>query len=271
MQDFVPIPQKGGLLPKPPLEVSLAFCDPELGQSFAAGQSVASLVAPTPAPGRPASYPPLSWSSPRLAAPRNPKPLALGAGIGGMGSSASRAQPVPNPAGPPGTEPDQNWDALKRLKHSRSAMWTDEMARIVEHNLRHNRDLAPRPNENRCKWDIRVDATYDYYYPVMVKWLSTPLPPTQAPGQKQREHHPPKSGQPPEERGQHQPQEHPEGYHGGDSTYQGVDRFMGTGTRHGRQGGRTRASRPVGRGPMAQGRLPGSPGWPRERRKPPAR
>ena len=140
-----------------------------------------------------------------------------------MGSSASRAQPVQDPAEPPGTVPDQNWDAFKRLKHSRGAMWTDEMASVVEHNLRHNWDLGPRPDENRCRWDIRVDATYDYYYPVTVKWLSTPLPPAQAPGQKQREHHPPKSEQPPEERGQHQPQEHPEGHHGGDSTHQKGD------------------------------------------------
>ena len=113
-------------------------------------------------------------------------------------------------------------------------------------------------------------------YDVMVKWLSAPMPPAQGPRQEQREHNPPNSEQPPEERGRRQPQEHPEDHHGGSSAYvpeggPGVDRIMGTGRRHWRQGGRTRASRPVERGPMAEGRIPGSPGWPRERRRPSAR
>ena len=105
--------------------------------------------------------------------------------------------------------PDQNWDALERFKHSRGAIWTDGMASVVEHNLRHNWDFARRPDENWRRWDIRVNATYDYHYTVMIKWLGTPLPTAQAPGQKQWEHHPPKSEQLPEERGWHQPQEYP--------------------------------------------------------------
>ena len=91
------------------------------------------------------------------------------------------------------------------------------MVSIVEHNLRHNWDLAPRPEENRCRWDIRVDATYGYYYDVMVQWLITPLQPAQRPGQGQREHNPPNSEKLLEERRWHQPQEHPEDHHGGGS------------------------------------------------------
>ena len=79
-----------------------------------------------------------------------------------MGSAASGARGVPDPTKEPGPVTDQNWDAFERLKHNHSAMWTDETASIVEHNLRHNWDLAPCPGEDRCKWDICVDATYDY-------------------------------------------------------------------------------------------------------------
>ena len=117
-----------------------------------------------------------------------------------MGSAASRTRGVPDPTERPGPVPDQNWDALERLKHSRGAMWTDEMASIVEHNLRHNWDLAPRPGENRCMWDIRVDATYDYYYTGMAQWLNKPLQAAQGSGQGQQEHNPPNSEKPPEER-----------------------------------------------------------------------
>ena len=192
-----------------------------------------------------------------------------------MGSSASRAQPAPSPAEPPRTVPDQNWDALERFKHSRSAMWTDETASIVEHNLRRNWDPAPRPDENRCRCNIRVDATYDYYYHVMVKWLGTPLQTLKPQGRSRRSTTRRSRNSPRRNGGGTSPRSTPRATtwmrlvlpEGGP----GVDRFTGTGTRHGRQGGRTRASRPVGRGPMAQGRLPGSPGWPRERRKPPAR
>ena len=113
-----------------------------------------------------------------------------------MGSAASRARGVPDPTEGPGPGPDQNWDALERLKHSPGALWTDEMASTVEHNLRHNWDLAPRPDENRCKWNIRVDATYDYYYEVMVQWPTKPLQAAQGPGQGQREHNPSNSEKP---------------------------------------------------------------------------
>ena len=78
-----------------------------------------------------------------------------------MGSAASGARGIFDPTAGPGPGPDQNWDTPERLKHSRGALRTDEMASIVEHNLRHNWDLAPRPDENHCRWDIRVDATCD--------------------------------------------------------------------------------------------------------------
>ena len=127
---------------------------------------------------------------------------------------------VLDPTGGPGPVLDQNWGAFERLKHSRGALWTDGMASIVEHSLRHNWDFAPRPGESRGMWDMRVDATYDHHYSGMVQWLNKPLQAAQGPGQGQREHNPPNSEKPPEEWGWHQPQERPRDHHGGGSGYQ---------------------------------------------------
>ena len=57
----------------------------------------------------------------------------------------------------------------------------------------------------------------------MVQWLNTLLHTAQGPGQGQREHNPPNSEKPPEERRGHQPQERPEDHHGGGSGYQNED------------------------------------------------
>ena len=84
------------------------------------------------------------------------------------------------------------------------------MASIVEHHLRHNWDLAPRRNESRHRWDICVDATYDYYHESMVQWLTKPLQAAQNPEQGQREDNPSNSEKPPQEQKGHQPQDRPE-------------------------------------------------------------
>ena len=137
-----------------------------------------------------------------------------------MGSAASRARAVPDPTEAPGPVLDQNWDAFERLKHSCGALWTDEMASSVEHNLRHKWDLAPIPGEKRGMWDIRVDATYYYHYSGMVQWINEPLRAAQGPAQGQREHSPPNSEKPPEEREWHQLQKRSWDHHGGGPGYQ---------------------------------------------------
>ena len=262
------------MLPRRPLGGSPACRIFAPWRSGGFGRLVASLFVPSPALGWPATDPALPRSPPRLAASQCPNPLVPGAGIGAMGSAASRARGVPDPTGGPGPVLDQNWDALERLKHSRGALWTDEMASVVEHNLRHKWDLAPSPGESRSMWDIRVGATYDYRYSGMVQWLNKPLQEAQGPGQGQRERNPPNSEKLPEERGWHQPQERPWDHHGGGSRYQngpGVVRPDGPGRGDRRTGERARTSRPMERGPMAAVGDPGAPGWSRGCRRPRAR
>ena len=115
---------------------------------------------------------------------------------------------------------DQEWDALERLKYSRGAQWTDEMASIVEHHVRHNWDVAPRHDETRHRWGIRVDTTCDYYQEDMAQWLDKPLQAAQSPGQGQREENPSNSEEPPKDQRGCQPQERPEDRRGGGSGYQ---------------------------------------------------
>ena len=78
-----------------------------------------------------------------------------------MGNAASGARGVLDPTARPGPRLDQEWDALECLRYSRGAQWTDEMASIVEHHMRHNWDVAPRRDETRHRRGIRMGATYD--------------------------------------------------------------------------------------------------------------